>query len=97
MIDFSCCEVQKAVKALYSDNEVLSINPILKPYGESFEVGLTKVYYGKFTNPDPGQIVSYRGQQIEFDDWILFNDIENPLFDFFQGYEINLKNGLPNL
>ncbi|RIV68706.1 hypothetical protein [Flagellimonas aequoris] len=94
MIDFSCCEVNKAVKDLYSDNEVISIKPILKPINDSFANKLETVYYGKFSNPKDGQLVLYNGNEVGQADYILFNKVINPAYDFFQGYEVTLKNAL---
>ncbi len=97
MIDFSCCEVNKAVKDLFSDNEVISVKPILKPFNNSFANKMETVYYGKFSNPKEGQLVLYNGNEVGKADYILFNKVFNPEYDFFQGYEITLKNGLIEL
>ena len=95
MIDFSCCEVQKAIKGLFADNEVLSITPIVKAYGQPFEDD--RVYYGAFANPQ-GQTVKYRGHEIDDSNIdILFNVVENPAYDTFTGYEVRLKNQLTEL
>lgn len=94
MIDFSCCEVQKAVKALYSDNEVLGIYPIVKPKGEKLINDSKTIYYGIFTNPSVDTFLSYEGNLLENNGVQFFDSAENALFDFFQGYQINLKNKL---
>ncbi|WP_424989029.1 hypothetical protein [Flagellimonas sp.] len=95
MIDFSCCEVEKAVKTLFADNEVLGIDPIIKSYSQPFQNDLRTVYYGRFTNPAASNNLAYAGTPLINNDWTLFTSVENPEYDFFQGYAIRLKNALP--
>lgn len=94
MIDFDCCEVLKAVKLLYSDNEVLSLNPILKPVNTPFLNDPNVVYYGRFSNAKGNQVTSYRGNEIQSLGVTMFNDVQKPDYASFQGYEIQLLNGL---
>lgn len=98
MIDFSCCEVGKAVRALYSENEVLSINPIIKSKDDPFYNDGKTVYYGSFHNPRNDIGLLYRDLPIlETGVDILFDNVPNPIYDTFSGYEISLKNALTSL
>lgn len=99
MIDFSCCEVKRAFEALYSDNEVLSVNPIVKSANQSTFLNDGKtVYYGAFQNPDNTIGLSYRDLPVVKDGVdLLFNKVTVPKYDTFSGYEIRLKNVLTSL
>ncbi|MAO16079.1 MAG: hypothetical protein CMH44_04270 [Muricauda sp.] len=98
MIDFSCCEVGKAVRALYSENEVLSINPIIKSKDDPFYNDGKTVYYGSFHNPRNDIGLQYRDLPIlETGVDVLFNNVSNPTYDTFSGYKISLKNALGSL
>ncbi|MGX1930197.1 hypothetical protein [Flagellimonas sp. 2504JD4-2] len=94
MIDFSCCEVEKAVKSLFSDNEVLRVSAIIKSYGQTFADDGKTVYYGFFTNVGDGHQAMYGAYPLASDSVTLFSRVLNPRYDFFQGYEIRLKNNL---
>ncbi len=98
MIDFSCCEVGKAIRALYSENEVISIKPIVKSKNDSFHNDGKTVYYGSFHNPNNAIGLKYRDLSIlETGVDILFNQVSDPVYDAFSGYEIRLKNALTSL
>ncbi len=92
MIEFGCCEVHKAMKSLYSDNEVLSISPIIKASGEPFENDSKVIYYGMFANPSETNFLYYQGKGVKNDELALFDKVLNPFYDNFHGYEVRLKN-----
>lgn len=98
MIDFSCCEVEKAFKRLYGENGVHSISPIVKSYNQSFANDGKTVYYGAFANPNEVMNLTYRGMAIaNTGNDILFDHVDGFLYDSFTGYEIRLKNLLSEL
>nr|WP_293300651.1 hypothetical protein [Allomuricauda sp.] len=95
MIDFSCCEVEKAFKRLYGENGVHSISPIVKSYNQSFANDGKTVYYGAFANPNDVMNLSYRGMPVaNTGNDILFDHVDGFLYDSFTGYEVRLKNAL---
>lgn len=94
MIDFSCCEVKKAIGTLYSDNTVLSIKPIVKTVNSPFTNDAHIAYYGMFSNAGANQTIKYRGNVVDSDGPVIFNYVDTPEYSFFQGYEIKLGNVL---
>ncbi|OQD41507.1 hypothetical protein BUL40_15630 [Croceivirga radicis] len=95
MIDFTFCEIEKAFKGLYSDNEVISITPIIKGANEPFSFNPKTVYYGKFANIADASTLLYKLTEIEkgVED-ILFTRAESLVYDSFTGYRVQLKNSL---
>ncbi len=98
MIDFSCCEVGKAFASLYSQNEVLSVNPIIRATNQPFVSDGKTVYYGSFHNPSNGIDLKYRDLAVNENGVdVLFTKVANPIYNAFSGYEVRLKNALTSL
>ncbi len=98
MIDFSCCEVEKALKELFRENVVQSITPVIKSYNQTFPNDGKTVYYGKFNNPNEAMNLSFRDMAVVNSGTdILFDYVDGFLYDSFTGYEVRLKNQLGTL
>lgn len=98
MIDFSCCEVEKALKELFRENVVQSITPVIKSYNQTFPNDGKTVYYGKFNNPNEAMNLTFRDMAVSNSGTdILFDYVDGFLYDSFSGYEVRLKNQLGTL
>lgn len=95
MIDFSCCEVEKALKEQFSENIVEAVTPVIMSYNQPFANDGKTVYYGKFNNPNDVMNLSFRGIPMEKGgEDILFDYVDGFNYDSFSGYKVRLRNNL---